>query len=316
MTRNSVEVAAVRDVVNRGTLVEGAPILSSSSAAEGPARSSAARGSRRRPLRVIRRMVLVLVMFALGIVMFYPYLFMIDASFRTQPQFEKGSGRSLESWSKLFTAVPIWQELANSTIVALGALVIIIAVSSAAGFAFAKLGYRGSTVMLLGIVAAMMIPLQSIIIPEYVNLANLGLLTDRFGAILVYAAIGIPFATFLMTTYYRGIPDEILEAAVIDGLSYRGLFLRLGLPLAMPAIVTVIVLQFVQIWGDLLVGLLFLQNSDQRTITVGLGVLSSGRTTDIPVLMAGALVSALPAVAVYLVFQRFLIRGLTAGIGK
>lgn len=270
----------------------------------------------KRTLRNVRRSVLFLLMLALGVVMFYPYLFMIDASFRTQTQFETGSGRSLETWSKLFTAVPVWQELANSAIVAVGALLIIVAVSSAAGFAFAKLTYRGSSTLLLGIVAAMMIPLQSIIIPEYVNLANLGLLTNRWGAILVYAAIGIPFATFLMTTYYRGLPDDILEAAVIDGLSYRGVFFRVGLPLAVPAIVTVVVLQFVQIWGDLLIGLLFLQNLDQRTITVGLGVLSSGRTTDIPVLMAGALISAIPAVIVYLVFQRFLIRGLTAGIGK
>lgn len=266
--------------------------------------------------RIIRKLALFVAMLVLGVVMFYPYIFMIDASFRTQPQFESGTGRSLKSWNTLFTSIPVGQQLANSLIVALGALIIIVAVSSAAGFAFAKLTFRGSTVFLLGIVAAMMIPLQSIIIPEYVNLAQLGLLSDRLGAILVYAAVGIPFATFLMTTYYRGLPDDIIEAAVIDGLSYRGVFFRLGLPLAMPAIVTVIVLQFVQIWGDLLIGLLFLQNTDQRTITVGLGVLSSGRTTDIPVLMAGALVSALPAVIVYLVFQRFLIRGLTAGIGK
>jgi ABC-type glycerol-3-phosphate transport system permease component len=273
--------------------------------------------ARRTIVRIpVRKIALFLAMLVLGVVMFYPYTFMIDASFRTQSQFESGVGRSLDSWNTLFTSIPVGQQLGNSLIVALGALIIIVAVSSAAGFAFAKLTFRGSTVFLLGIVAAMMIPLQSIIIPEYVNLAQLGLLSDRLGAVLVYAAVGIPFATFLMTTYYRGLPDDIIEAAVIDGLSYRGVFFRLGLPLAMPAIVTVIVLQFVQIWGDLLIGLLFLQNTDQRTITVGLGVLSSGRTTDIPVLMAGALVSAVPAVIVYLVFQRFLIRGLTAGIGK
>ena len=86
--------------------------------------------------------------------------------------------------------------------------------------------------------------------------------------------------------------------------------------MAVPAIVTVAVLQFIQIWDDLLVGLLFLQNPQQRTITVGLGALAAGRTTDIPVLMAGSIMSAIPAILVYLVFQRFLINGLTAGIGK
>ena len=80
--------------------------------------------------------------------------------------------------------------------------------------------------------------------------------------------------------------------------------------------VTVMVLQFIQIWCDLLIGLLFSQNPEQRTITVGLGALSAGRVTDIPVLMAGSLVSAIPAVIVYLIFQRQLVNGLTAGMGK
>ena len=86
--------------------------------------------------------------------------------------------------------------------------------------------------------------------------------------------------------------------------------------MAVPAIVTVAVLQFIQIWDDLLVGLLLLQDPDQRTITVGLGALAAGRTTDIPVLMAGSILSAIPAIVVYLVFQRFLVNGLTAGMGK
>ena len=132
----------------------------------------------------------------------------------------------------------------------------------------------------------MMVPLQSIIIPEYVNLAKFSLTSNYGGAILVYAALGAPFATFLMATYYRGISDELIEAAVMDGLSYERTFLRIALPLSLPAIATVTVLQFIQIWDDLLVGYLFLPTSD-RTITVGLAALSSGRTTGIPPLMAG-----------------------------
>jgi multiple sugar transport system permease protein/raffinose/stachyose/melibiose transport system permease protein len=102
----------------------------------------------------------------------------------------------------------------------------------------------------------------------------------------------------------------------VDGLSYPKVFLKIALPLAVPAIITVIVLQFIQVWDDLLVGLLFIQDPTYRTITVGLGALSAGRVTDIPVLMAGSLVSAIPAVIVYLIFQRQLVNGLTAGIGK
>ena len=248
--------------------------------------------------------------------MFYPFWFMIDSSFRSNAQFRAGSGYSLDSWAKLLDALPVAQQLGNSAIVCALSLVVIVAVSTTAGFAFAKLRYRGSTMVFLIIIAAMLVPMQSIIIPAYVNLSQFNLLTSYAGAVLVYSALGTPFATFLMTAFYRGIPDELMEASVIDGLSYWQFFLRVAVPLSTPAIVTVTVLQFIQIWDDLLVGLLFLQNPDQRTITVGLGVLSAGRVTDIPVLMAGSLISAIPAVIVYLIFQRHLVSGLTAGIGK
>ena len=262
------------------------------------------------------RMLLLALMLGISVVMLYPFWFMIDTSFRTQDQYQAGSGHSVASWEKLTSALPVGHQLLNSTIVCVLSIAIIIAVSTTAGFAFAKLRYNGATLVFLAIIAALLIPMQSIIIPAYVNIAKFHLLTTYFGAVLVYAALGTPFATFLMTAYYRGLPDELMEAAIVDGLGYGRVFWRIALPLSVPAIVTVTVLQFIQIWDDLLIGLLFLQNPDQRTITVGLGALSAGRVTDIPVLMAGSLVSAIPAVIVYLVFQRHLISGLTAGIGK
>jgi ABC-type glycerol-3-phosphate transport system permease component len=266
-----------------------------------------------------RRRVFAVVIFAamvvIAIVMFYPFWYMGDNSFRNQAQFDRQSGHSLAGWTQLFHALPVVHELVSSAIVCAAAIAIILVVATTAGFAFAKLRYRGSGLVFLLIIAAMMVPLQSIIIPEYVNLAKFNLISNYTGAVLVYAALGAPFATFLMATYYRGISDELIEAAVMDGLSYERTFLRIALPLSLPAIATVTVLQFIQIWDDLLVGYLFLPTND-RTITVGLAVLSSGRTSGIPPLMAGSLVSAIPAIIVYLIFQRYLIRGLTLGMGK
>lgn len=281
-------------------------------AAPAPTAAVTRRRFQPRPLRV----GLFLVMAAGSAAMLYPFLFMIDTSFRSEAQYLDGSGHSLSSWGKLFAALPIGQQLANSTLVCASALAIILALSSTAGYAFAKLRYRGGILVFLGIVSAMLIPMQSIIIPAYVNLSGLGLLDSYWGAVLIYAALGTPFATFLMTAFYRGLPDELVEAAIVDGLGYATIYRRIALPLSTPAIATVAVLQFIQIWDDLLVGLLFLQNPDERTITVGLGVLSAGRVTDIPVLMAGSLLSAIPAVIVYLALQRYLVSGLTAGIGK
>jgi ABC-type glycerol-3-phosphate transport system permease component len=189
-------------------------------------------------------------------------------------------------------------------------------VSTTGGFAFAKLGFRGSSVVLLAVLAGMMVPLQSIIIPEFVNISQLGLINKFPGAIIVYAAIGAPFATYLMTTYYRGIPTELMEASLMDGASYWQIFVRIMLPMSVPAIVTVAVLQVIQVWDDLLIGLLFLQTPQVRTITVGLATLQTSRVVNVPALMAGSIVSALPAIIVYLIFQRYLVRGLTMGMGK
>ena len=291
---------------------------SPATAAPGRPATPAAPVSRWRSARLRRRItvtVIFAIMIAVAIVMLYPFWYMADNSFRSQQQFDQQHGHSLAGWTQLFRNLPVVQELVSSTIVCAAAIVIILIVSTTAGFAFAKLRYRGSGIVFLLIVAALMVPLQSIIIPEYVNLAKFSLTSNYGGAVLVYAALGAPFATFLMATYYRGISDELIEAAVMDGLSYERTFLQIAIPLSLPAIATVTVLQFIQIWDDLLVGYLFLPTGD-RTITVGLAVLSSGRTTGIPPLMAGSLVSAVPAIIVYLIFQRYLIRGLTLGMGK
>jgi len=272
----------------------------------------------RRGIRLPRKIstwLLFLLMVVVAVIMLYPFWYMIDNAFRNGGQFDRQAGHSLAGWHQLFANLPVASQLLNSTLVCAAAILIILQVSTTAGFAFAKLQYRGSGTVFLLVVSALMVPLQSIIIPEYVNLAKFSLTNSYAGAILVYAALGTPFATFLMATYYRGISDELIEAAVMDGLGYERTFLRIALPLSLPAIATVTVLQFIQIWDDLLVGLLFLP-ANQRTITVGLATLSAGRTTSIPALMAGSIVSAIPAIIVYLIFQRHLIKGLTLGMGR
>ncbi len=263
----------------------------------------------------MRAWALFLLMVVIAVVMLYPFWYIIDNAFRGSGQFDRQSGHSLSGWKQLFANLPVGSQLLNSTVVCVGAIAIILVVSTTAGFAFAKLRYRGSGMFFLLVVSALMVPLQSILFPEFVNLSNVHLTSSYTGAVLVYAALGTPFATFLMATYYRGISDELIEAAVMDGLSYERTFLQIAIPLSLPAIATITVLQFIQIWDDLLVGLFFLP-TNQRTITAGLATLSTGRTTSVPALMAGSLISAVPAIVVYLIFQRHLVKGLTLGMGK
>ena len=264
----------------------------------------------------IGRWILFAAMVGVAVVMLYPFWVMIVTSLHSEQQFLSGGGFSWLSWSNLTATIPVGQEVLSSTIVCSASIFIILCVGLPAGFAFSKLRFRTSTTVFLVIVSAMMVPLQAILMPEFVNVTKLGLTGGYFGAILVYAALGTPFSTFLFTTYFRGVPDELIEAGIVDGLGYVGVLGRLIVPVAVPAIATVTVLQFIQIWDDLLVGLLFIQNTNERPITVGLAVLAAGRTTSIPELMAGSLVSALPAMLVYLGFQRYLVKGLTMGIDR
>jgi ABC-type glycerol-3-phosphate transport system permease component len=271
-------------------------------------------GRRRR--QYVARTAVYALLLLITVVMLYPFYYMGMNSFRSLDQYYAGHGFSLSSWRNLFDTLPIGRQLLNSTIITLSAIAIILAVSTSGGYAFAVLGYRASRLVFLAIVAAMMVPIQSIIAPEFVNLAHWGFINHRYGAILVYAALGAPFATFLMTVYFRRIPVDVIEAALIDGLGYGRIFFRIMLPLAVPAMATIAVLQFIFVWDDLLIGLLFLQNPDVRPITVGLATIPSQHLLDIPLLMAGSLISALPAVLVFLLFQRYLMNGLTMGISK
>lgn len=271
----------------------------------------------RRPRGKPGRSALLAVMIGVAVVMLYPFWVMIFTSLKTENQFlSGGGGLSLGSWKGLSATIPIGQELLSSTIVCSSSIFIILLVGVPAGFAFAKLRFRFSTLVFLLVVSAMMVPLQAILMPEFVNITRLGLTGGYTGAVLVYAALGTPFSVFLFTTYFRGVPDELIEAGIVDGLGYVGALWRLIVPIAIPAIATVTVLQFIQIWDDLLVGLFFIQNTSERPITVGLAVLAAGRTTSIPQLMAGSFVSAVPAMVVYLVFQRYLVKGLTMGIDR
>ena len=205
-------------------------------------------------LRLSRPLV-YLILAGITIVMLYPFYYMISTSLQSSEQYQLGGGGiSLTSWHNLFNVLPVWRQLLNSTIVSLGGIAVILLVSTAGGYAFAILRYRAATAAFLLVVGAMMVPLQSIIAPEFINVVDYWRINHLDSAIIVYAALGAPFSTFLMTTYLRRLPMDVIEAAMIDGLGWWRAYLRVILPLARPAMATIAVLQFIQIWDDLLVG--------------------------------------------------------------
>jgi ABC-type glycerol-3-phosphate transport system permease component len=257
------------------------------------------------------RIVVWCLLAAITLASLAPFGFLVLASF-------KASGNSPPGglWVELVTRVPVLRYMINSAVISLGATAIGLAVSSMAGYSFAKLPFplRGALFGL--IVGAISIPLATTILPNYLNFARLGGIGSYWAPILIYAALSTPFSTVLMTSFFRSIPDELIESAVIDGASYRQIYGFVMLRLAGPAFVTVGVLTFLGTWNDLLVALLFLPNPENRTISAGIAALQNVRAMNSDLLLTGSLLSAIPPVLAFIFCQRYLVTGLTAGMSR
>lgn len=221
-----------------------------------------------------------------------------------------------QSWIQLFGQIPVGTYMLNSAIVSIGAMAIASIVSCMAGYGFAKLAFPGSKYILLVVVAALSVPQATTIISNYFNFARVGGVGSYWGPILMYAAAATPFSTVLMTNFFRALPDELVESAVIDGASYRQIFLEIMAPLAAPALTTVGVLCFLGTWNDFLVSLLFLPDPATRTISVGVATLQGVRNQGLNLILTGSLVSAIPPIVAFIIFQRYLVSGIVSGISK
>ncbi len=243
----------------------------------------------------------------------FPFAFLLIRSLA--PQGDLGFGGL---WLVIFDRMPVLLYSMNSAIVSIGATVIVLAVSSMAGFSFAKLDFPFAGLTYTLIIAAISIPLATVILPNYLNFARMGGVGTYWGPILIYAALATPFSVVLMTSFFRALPDELMESAVVDGASYWQIYTLIMMRMAGPALVTVGVLCFLGTWNDLLVGLLMLPDPQMRTISVGVATLQGVRATalDNQIILTGSLFSAIPPIVAFVLFQRYIVTGITAGITK
>ncbi|MCS7060271.1 MAG: carbohydrate ABC transporter permease [Anaerolineae bacterium] len=204
----------------------------------------------------------------------------------------------------------------NSAILAISAVAVSLAVSALAAFAIARMRFRGATLFLGLNTALMVIPPVVMLIPLFLLLTNTRLIGSYAGAALVYAGLLTPFSVYLLVNFFRAIPHEVIESALIDGAAPFMILLRIVLPLSVPALVTLVVVNGLWVWNDLLIALILLPRDDLRTLMVGITVFGSRYNNDVPVAMAGMLLASLPMLLVYIFGQRYFIRGLIAGAVK
>jgi len=288
-------------------------VVTVASAAADPPAGPRFRSARSWPVMV------ALALFSLSTVL--PLLFMAATAFRTQADWDRNkiglpTTASLGAFERAWTGANIDVYFRNSLIVTLGAVTLSVICATLAGYSFSKIRWRLRAPVYYFVLCWIAIPPLLLMVPIYVEMVQLGLLDTYGSVILLYTALNMPFNVYLMTAFFRSLPDELIEAARIDGAGVHRTFLRIMLPLAKPALATLIIFNFLWAWNEFLFALLMLQSDSVKTLTVGVLSLQGRFTTDYPALMAGLLITSLPVVAAYLIFQRHLVRGIVAGTVK
>jgi alpha-glucoside transport system permease protein len=228
--------------------------------------------------------------------------------------FTEPSIGTLQNYKDIFDNESITRALVTTIIISVGGTAIPIFVAALAGYAFAWLEFPGRDWLFIVVVALLVVPLQMALIPIFQIYNNIGIFDTVLSLILFHTAFGLPFAIFLLRNFFIGIPKDILESARIDGASEIRIFLRLILPLGLPAIASLAIFQFLWTWNDLLVALTF--GRDTQPITVAIFSQLRQFGTNIDLIAPATFVSLAIPLAVFFAFQRYFVQGLLAGSVK
>jgi multiple sugar transport system permease protein len=273
----------------------------------------------RRPLRAVAYALLA------GLVIAYslaPYAWTLLTSLKGERELYRfpvtylPRAPTLVNYSQVFTQNPFGRFLFNSAVVSVTSTLICLFLASLAAYAFARLTFRGSRALLLGLLIVAMIPLITVIVPLYILVRGLGLLNTYAGLIGPYVTYSLPVAIFILSSFFREIPKELEEAALLDGCTRVNTLWRVIAPLSAPGVITAGIIVFIQTWNEFLIALTLTSTAEVRTITVGIALYRGEFTFPWGVISAAVILATVPIVTLMLGGQRLIIKGLTAGAVK
>ncbi len=252
----------------------------------------------------------------LAILMLLPFFWMLSASLKldkdvfafpiqwipAEPQWN--------NYSKIWTQIPYLTFILNTLKLTVIITALQLFTSSFAGYAFAKLDFKGRDVIFLAYIASIAIPWQSYMVPQFIMMRKLDLVDTHMALILLQAVTA--FGVFLMRQFFISIPNEIIHAARIDGLSEYGIYFRIMLPLSKPALATLTIFSAVFVWNDFMGPLIYLNSQELKTIQLGLRMFIQQYSSDYALIMAASLISMIPVVILFLAFQRFFVEGIAS----
>jgi len=261
----------------------------------------------------------VLALFAIAALA--PLLFMVITSLRPSADYALNptglpGALTFDNYIEALTDLPVPRWALNSLIVSVVSVAISTAIAALAAFAIVFGRFRGRNLLLNASIGFIMVPPVVLLLPMFVLMVNLNVINTLVSAIVFYSCLLVPFALFFLVNFFRTVPAELLEAAVVDGAGPLRILLSVVLPLTWAAMLTVATVNLIWTWNELLIALVFLQSEEQRTLMAGLTLLQGRYNTNQPLVLAAATLSMIPVAVFYVLSQKSFKRGLTAGIGK
>jgi len=247
-----------------------------------------------------------------------PTVFMVLTSLKSEEEYTFNkvgppAAPVLDHYRSVLFASDFFAWMGNSLVLAAGAVALSTAVSCLGAYAIARMQFAGRGLLFSVSTSLMAVPPVVMIVPLFVLYAQLDLISTYHGAILIYAGLITPFSVYLLTTFFRTIPRELFESARIDGAGDLRILVRIVLPLSLPALLTLVVVNALYVWNDLLIAIIFLQDDAKRTLMAGISVFQGRYGDQIPLTMAGMVFASAPMVILYIAFQKHYISGLMAG---
>ena len=248
--------------------------------------------------------------------MLIPFIWMLSASFKlnkdvfTFPIEWIPSNPRPQNYVDIWTRIPLLTFIGNTAKLTIIVTLLQLFTSSFAAYAFAKLQFKGKNVLFLGYIATIALPWQAYMVPQFMMLRSWGLNNTHLAIILLKAFSA--FGVFLMKQFYEGVPSELCEAARIDGLSEYGIWARIMLPLSKPAISTLIIFTFVSTWNDFLGPLIYLTETELKTIQIGLRMFISQYSAEYGLIMAASVIALIPVLVVFLSLQKYFVQGVAS----
>jgi raffinose/stachyose/melibiose transport system permease protein len=203
--------------------------------------------------------------------------------------------------------------MVNSTILVLGAVALSTVVSCLGAYAIARMKFAGRGALFAVSTALMAVPPIVMIVPLFVLYTQLSLISTYQGAIVIYAGLITPFSVYLLTSFFRTMPHELFESARIDGAGDLLILWKIVIPLSLPPLLTLVVVNALYVWNDLLIAIIFLQDDAKRTLMAGINIFQGRYGDQIPLTMAGMVFASAPMIVLYVAFQKYFIQGLMAG---